>query len=214
MNNNKQPSKRERTRLAIIDAAFDIIADKGLFSTSIDELMQAAGMARGTFYNYFQGRDEVLQAVVEQLREHLHIHIEQHIPEDLPAEAIVACMMYGIMQYSLDKPCFGWVMVRLGTDNDWFSPYELESAQFPRSDAALLSLIKRDMPFAIIHSYIEGAINNLLRRTLCGHIDIASAEQLMGLILRGLGGEEEHIDKAIDSAREFAAEVHHRQASN
>jgi AcrR family transcriptional regulator len=207
MIDSQKLSKRERTRKAIIDAAFNIIADKGLFNTSIDELMNEAGMARGTFYNYFQTRDEVLQAVVEELRTHLHEHIETRIADNLEPETVIACMMYGIVQYSLDKPCLGWVLVRLGGDNDWFSPYEIESAQFPRADAALLSLVKRDFPFIVIHTYIEGAVNHLLRRLLSEHIDIQRAEQLMVLILRGIGANEQRIDSAIDQAREFAASI-------
>ncbi|HEY9033093.1 MAG TPA: TetR/AcrR family transcriptional regulator, partial [Pseudomonadales bacterium] len=165
--------KRERTRQAILNAAMQIIASKGLEAASIDELMQQAGMARGTFYNYFQSREDVLNAVVEQIRDHLHEQIEARIPASVSApETIVACMMYGVLQYSLDHPCIGWVLVRLGGDNDWFAPYDVDSRQFPRADDALLAMVKRDMPFLIIHTYIEGTVNTLLRRALKQHLSI------------------------------------------
>lgn len=199
--------KRARTRQAIIDAAMHIIADKGLEATSIDELMQAAGMARATFYNYFQSRDDVLTAVVEQVRQHLHEKIESAIPHDYPPQVLVACMMYGILQYSLNQPCLGWVLVRLGGDNDWMAPYDVENGQFPRADNAILALIKRDIPFSIIHTYVEGAVNNLLRRSLKNHITIDEAEQIIGLILRGLGVDDELIDNALQTARDFAATI-------
>jgi AcrR family transcriptional regulator len=201
--------KRERTRLAIINAAISVIADKSLDNASIDDLMQAANMARASFYNYFQSRDEVLQAVIEEIRSRLHDNIEIHIQAEAGAAEIIACMMYGIMQYSLDNPSIGLTLMRLGGDTDWFSPYDLESRQFPRADDAILTLIKYDFPFAIIHTYIEGAFNTLLRRVLKQHIDRQSAEQLMMLILRGLGVAEPDINPAIDKAREFAGQIHH-----
>lgn len=201
--------KRERTRLAIINGAISVIADKNLGDASIDDLMQAANMARATFYNYFQSREEVLQAVVEELRSRLHDNIEKHIQADASPEEIIACMMYGIMQYSIDNIAIGWALVRLGGDIDWFSPYDIETRQLPRADAALLTLIKYDIPFVIIHTYIEGAFNTLLRRLLKEHIDRQSAEQLMMLILRGLGVPESGINPAIDKAREFARHIHH-----
>lgn len=207
--NKTASSKRERTRLAIINAAITVIADKNLGDSSIDDLMQAASMARATFYNYFQSREEVLQAVVEELRLCLHDNIEQHIQPKASAEEIIACMIYGVMQYSLDNPAIGWALVRLGGDNEWFSPYELETRQFPRTDDALLSLIKRELPFVIIHTYIEGAVNNLLRRVLSGHIDQSSAEQLIALILRGIGVAEQDIDPSINTARLFAKQIQH-----
>jgi AcrR family transcriptional regulator len=201
-------NKRERTHAAIIHAAITVIAEKNLGSASIDDLMQAAGMARATFYNYFQTREEVLTAVVEEIRLSLHLNVEQHIPSEASAEEIVASMMYGILQYCIDHPTVGLALVRLGGDIDWFYPYELSTGQFPRADAAILSLIKRDMPFVIIHTYIQSAVNTLLSRVLKQHIDRQNAEQLMALILRGIGIDEKHIDPSINTARLFAQQLH------
>ena len=66
------PGKRDRTRIALIEAAIDVLADKGLEGTSIDDLMQVAGMARGTFYNYFQTREELALAVSAHIREQIY----------------------------------------------------------------------------------------------------------------------------------------------
>lgn len=212
--NKTVSGKRERTRLAIIHAAMNIIASKGLDAASIAELMHETGMARGTFYNYFQSREDVLQAVLEYVRKLLHEKIELHIPDNQPPEVIIACMMYGVMQYSLDHPAMGWVVVRLGGDNDWFSPYDFKSRQFPRADDAVLALIKKDTPLMIIHTYIEGSVNTLLRRVLKQHIGIQDAEQLLMLILRGLGADDSAIDSAITAAREFADFIHHNEGHN
>lgn len=54
--------RRARTRLRIIEAALGVIADKGPDAPVIDDFIQAAGVARGTFYNHFTTTDELLTA--------------------------------------------------------------------------------------------------------------------------------------------------------
>lgn len=204
----KFTGKRERTRQAIINAAISIIASKGLPGTSIDELMGHAGMARGTFYNYFQTREELLNTVLEEMREHIHLRVEQLIPQNIASEAVVACMMYGIIRYSLDHPCLGWVLIRLANDNDFFQLPNVDDPYFPRANAAIMNVTKRDIPFLTVHTYITGIVNRLLNHLLMQHIDLTHAEQMMVLVLRGIGVDETLIDKAIDTARDFADYIH------
>jgi AcrR family transcriptional regulator len=207
--------KRERTRQTIVMAAMRVIAQQGLAGTSIDHLMNEAGMARGTFYNYFQTREDVLEAVVAYLRLHLHERVESHIPNDQPPEVIVACMMFGLHQYAIDHPCIGRVMVRLASaDNDWFSPYELKDEHFPVSDAALLALLRDESLFPISLTFIEGALNNLLRRTFQGQFDFSAIEQMSVMLLRGLNADEKNMKPAIEHAREFAKLIHSHADEN
>ena len=58
--------KRERTRLLLLDAATDVLAARG-DGFSLTELTDAAGVSHGTFYNYFDGRDELLAALVPHI---------------------------------------------------------------------------------------------------------------------------------------------------
>lgn len=207
---NKKPltSKRERTRQAIINAAICSIADKGLPSTSIDELMRHTGMARGTFYNYFQTREQLLTAVIEHLRDLIHLHIEQQMPKDLPTDAVVACIIYGFICYSLAQPTVGWTLVRLSTDTDFFQLPNQDDHRFQRINTALMKGIKRDIPFLAAQIYTIGSVNTLLSHVLQKHITLVQAEQMMALILRGIGIEETKIDTVINTARDFAETVY------
>jgi TetR/AcrR family acrAB operon transcriptional repressor len=58
--------KRERTRQALIDAAAEVIAEKGFDRTSLDEVARRAGMTRGAVYGNFAGREDLFLAVVAQ----------------------------------------------------------------------------------------------------------------------------------------------------
>ena len=52
--------KRERTRVALVAAALEVIADKGFAGASLDAIAVRAGMTRGAIYSNFSGRAELL----------------------------------------------------------------------------------------------------------------------------------------------------------
>lgn len=53
--------KRERTRAALLDAAVEVVAEKGMEAAKISDITTAAGLANGTFYNHFTDKDEILR---------------------------------------------------------------------------------------------------------------------------------------------------------
>lgn len=199
-----QTCKRDRTRAAIIKAAVQVIADKGLEGASIDELMGAAGMARGTFYNYFSDRDVLWRTVLQELQRAIREDVEARIPQGLPPETVLACMLLGFLQYALDRPSLGWALVRLGTAQGWLMKHELEDQVFPRSDGAVQALLGGLVPFGIGQAFVEGSVNLALRRSLEGHVSLREAELLFGLSLRGLGVEDARVCAALSEARTFA----------
>jgi TetR/AcrR family transcriptional regulator, mexCD-oprJ operon repressor len=56
-----RPGLRERVAAAIIEAAAAVLAERG--DASMSDVARAAGVARGTVYRYFQGREALLEAV-------------------------------------------------------------------------------------------------------------------------------------------------------
>ena len=54
-------SKPER----ILEAALEVIAEKGPHETTIDEIAQRAGVAKGTVYLYFKNKDSLLAALMQ-----------------------------------------------------------------------------------------------------------------------------------------------------
>lgn len=200
-------SKRERTRSCIIQAALSIIADKGLPGTSIDELMSHTGMARGTFYNYFQTREQLLNEVIEEIRDRFHQAVVEKIPSNIPSEATAACTIYGIIHYCLAFPDFGWALIRLSADVDFFNPPVEDDHRFQRTNQALMTGFQRDIPFIVAQIYLIGSVDSLLRHLMQGNIDIPQAEAMLALILRGLGTEENQVDNIIAIARNFATQL-------
>ncbi|REB05995.1 TetR/AcrR family transcriptional regulator [Sporosarcina sp. BI001-red] len=52
-------------KLKIILAAQQVFQDKGIVATSVQDILTAAGISKGTFYNYFTSKNECLLAILE-----------------------------------------------------------------------------------------------------------------------------------------------------
>ena len=202
------PGKRERTRAAIVNAAITLIAEKGLESSSIDDLMATAGMARGTFYNYFQCREEVLLSVIREIQGPLMARVVEHIPDGLSPPQVVACMLHGYLQFCQDHCRIGAVMIRIGGFSPWVEAEDQSvRSGFSRVDAAVAALCGDRVGFTSARTYLEGMWNNILCHLLGGRIDEDNVEELLFLTLRGLGIAEPDIVEAIAEARAFAASI-------
>lgn len=63
-------ARREAYREAILDAAIGLFAERGFSSIKMSEIAKAAGVAKGTLYNYFDDKEEVFAALAERGRQH------------------------------------------------------------------------------------------------------------------------------------------------
>lgn len=69
--------KRERTRAQLIDATAELIAKGGADSATVMEITNTAGLASGTFYNYFNDRAEIIAEtalrIIEQISSKINL---------------------------------------------------------------------------------------------------------------------------------------------
>jgi TetR/AcrR family fatty acid metabolism transcriptional regulator len=64
---SRRQRRIERRRQEIITAAAQIFAEKGYANTTTKELADAADMAEGTLYNYFEGKRDILLAILNEM---------------------------------------------------------------------------------------------------------------------------------------------------
>ncbi|WP_182914525.1 TetR/AcrR family transcriptional regulator [Paenibacillus sp. 1011MAR3C5] len=63
---NREEKKRI-TEENIIDAAYQLFSSKGYDLTTVADITELAGVAKGTFFNYFRTKDEVLVRIQKSL---------------------------------------------------------------------------------------------------------------------------------------------------
>lgn len=68
-------ARGERTLRKILDAARDEFGERGFSDSSIVAITQRAGVALGTFYTYFNSKEEVFQALVRDMSAQVRDHV-------------------------------------------------------------------------------------------------------------------------------------------
>ena len=57
-------SRSDATKKRLFDAAMDLIGERGFTDASVDEIVERAGVAKGTVYYHFAGKAELLEALI------------------------------------------------------------------------------------------------------------------------------------------------------
>lgn len=65
---SKEASER---RNEILDCALKLFNEKGYDATSITDILNAVGIARGTLYYHFKSKEEILEGIVERIKDNL-----------------------------------------------------------------------------------------------------------------------------------------------
>lgn len=67
-----------RTRHALITAAREVFERDGYLDARITDIAKEAGVASGSFYTYFDGKEEIFEALVDMVQEEmLHPHVRE-----------------------------------------------------------------------------------------------------------------------------------------
>lgn len=57
-----------KRKKAVVEHALQLFVENGIAKTSIQQIIESAGISKGTFYNYFSSKAECIEAILEQAR--------------------------------------------------------------------------------------------------------------------------------------------------
>jgi AcrR family transcriptional regulator len=64
----REANKRDKIT-ALCTAGLDLYLEQGIAKVTVDEIVQEAGVAKGSFYRYFENQEALVVAIMEPLRE-------------------------------------------------------------------------------------------------------------------------------------------------
>lgn len=73
--------RRELTRTALVEAAAEVFARRGLEGASLEEIAEAAGFTRGAIYSNFGSKEDLILAVVDRYSQTLFESFAQRLDE-------------------------------------------------------------------------------------------------------------------------------------
>ena len=177
---------RERTRDLLLDAAVRVFARKGAGAAAIHEIAAEAGVANGTFYNYFRTREALLEATSLRLARRLHeaIGVSRAAVDD-PAERMAIGSRRFVLQAEQD-PVWAAALLRV-----W---HTTATPKVTAADPLLADLRggrrRRRFHFAdekVALDLVQGTVIAGMRSVLDGRPAAAHASAIAAVILRGLG---------------------------
>lgn len=95
---------RRRSRRRILRATVELVDQHGYAGTTLGDIAERAGLARGLVSYYFDGKRLLMQAATHRLM-HLELSAALNaIPEDSSADARLACAIDAVLGLALEHP--------------------------------------------------------------------------------------------------------------
>jgi AcrR family transcriptional regulator len=190
--------RRERMRARLLASALRLVAEKGPTATSIDDVISAAEVSRGTFYKYFPSPDALVRELAIEIANELIGMAEPVVLSyDDPAERVSSGMRL-VARLAIDHPLAATFLVRLGWPD-------------ARGPNMLLDFVKRDlmegirqgrftrMPIALALNIVTGAVLGATHCMLEPGCDSDFAEQSAAAALRALGLDAKSAERIANS---------------
>jgi len=154
------------TRSRLLEKGGDLVSSRGFNATGVQEITAAAGVPKGSFYNYFDSKDAIVAAVVDEVVTAAGEAIAAATKDiDDPAE-VVAVAHRSIVYRAAEEPDFGWLLVRLEISHDLvfaaLGPYAardldsgIEAGRFKVDDPAVALIAAGGALLAIVRAVLQ-----------------------------------------------------------
>ena len=88
--------KGERRKQELLKIAYRMFIEKGYENTSIDGIIAEAGIAKGTYYYYFESKEATLEAVIEMMIEEEVGRAKAVLETSLPVPQKLVSVIYSL----------------------------------------------------------------------------------------------------------------------
>ena len=96
--------KGERRKQELLQIAYRMFLQKGYEETSVDEIISQAGIAKGTYYYYFETKEQMLEEVIGMMIEQEMQAAEQILQTDLPVPQKIVGIITSLRPATAESP--------------------------------------------------------------------------------------------------------------
>jgi len=143
-------SRRERKKAAlrahIVAVGIELFSKHGIADVTVDQIAEAADIGKGTIYNYFETKEDIVVAFMVDLERRVQSKIARFTVSDAPLDSILADFI--LLHFRIKAKYLEFVRVFLGQmflHTEQFLPYMAEMQKFidPPLEALFGGLQKR-----------------------------------------------------------------------
>jgi AcrR family transcriptional regulator len=123
----RRERKKAAVRAHILATAIELFSEHGLDSVTVDQIADAADIGKGTIYNYFSTKEDIVVAFMVDFETRVQAKVRRLVTSKGTLESILAGFIR--FQFQMKKPYHRFVRVFLGQmflRTEQFIPYMVE----------------------------------------------------------------------------------------
>lgn len=93
--------RKEKTRKALLAVALELFQEKGIYWTKIEDITERADIGKGTFYQYFQTKEELLEVLLQQGLDELLGRIREAARDSAPGPGLLTRIIQAKIDFHL-----------------------------------------------------------------------------------------------------------------
>ena len=97
---------------SVLQAALDLFATQGYATTSVQQIVEAAGVTKGAMYHYFQSKDDLLFAIYDRMLSLQKRHLEEIVARGGTTTEVLRAVCVDVVETSIDLLPEGTVFFR------------------------------------------------------------------------------------------------------
>jgi AcrR family transcriptional regulator len=204
----KNPSKDEVVtafrRDQILSAAHGVFASRGFKTSTVGDIAEAAGIAKGTLYLYFKSKDEIYWAALNRGLDELHALTNAALERaSHPREKLRAFIETKVRFFDEDREFFSIYFAEFGN----VSPHHVPAQKaFVRRYMEQVELLDRTLHEAAAAGMVRASVLNGLGFSVLALTASVVARRLRGWSQSSLG---EDVEAAVDLLWKGLAEGTH-----
>ena len=145
---SRRERKKTTTRAQILTTAIELFSRHGLDAVTVDQIAETADVGKGTIYNYFKTKEDVVVAFMAAIESRVQSKLGHLVASAGSLDLILAQFIE--FQFRLKKQYYQFVRVVLGqmfVNTEHFLPYMIEMQKVidPQLEALFLRLQKRGL---------------------------------------------------------------------
>jgi TetR/AcrR family transcriptional regulator len=189
----------EQKRKAVFDAAVSEFSEHMFSDASINRIVKAAQIPRGSFYQYFQGKEDLFSYVIAEIFADIEklMQARQRDKQDADVLSLFMEKVYATAELNREKPEYVQITLLQSKDKTPFIRQYFEISDDQRQNA--LRLFERDKQRGIVREEADSSLIIDMVYTLSKELFfvagmdseayIEKMEAVVHIIREGIGGE-------------------------
>lgn len=174
------PHKRitaEEKPCAILDAALELFAERGVHATNVPLIAERAGVAVGTLYHYFANKETIANEVYRRCRRQMEKAVYVNLPVGVPPSEQFRARWQRAVAYAMANP-LAFRFLELHHHGSYLDEAsqaldrQIQATARDSMERGRLAGILKPVDDEVLEAFIDGAIKHLVRSAQEGRLQL------------------------------------------